>query len=69
LLKSEEEWESALGMLLKEPALASRIGQAAREDIIRRYSYESLMPRWAEALRMAFPEKLGQPCREGTLRP
>jgi len=58
LLNSEMEWESVLRTLLKDASLAAKIGKSARLDIIKRYSYEALMPIWAEALQRAFPAKL-----------
>jgi hypothetical protein len=33
---------------------------AAREEIIKRYSYSALMPVWKEALKNAFPEARSQ---------
>jgi len=58
LLNSETEWETTLRKLLKDVSFAAKVGAAARADTIKRYSYEALMPIWAEALRRAFPEQL-----------
>jgi glycosyltransferase involved in cell wall biosynthesis len=58
LVKSEEDWEAALIALLNDRPLARKLGAAARQETIIRYSYEALMPVWAEALRRAFREKL-----------
>lgn len=59
LLNTEAEWEAALRFVVQEPALARRIGDAARRNTIHRFSYESLMPIWARALKLSFPGKLG----------
>lgn len=58
LLQSSMEWEEALRMLLKNPSMAQRIGTAARDAMTQRYSYEALMPVWAQALQRVFPSKL-----------
>jgi glycosyltransferase involved in cell wall biosynthesis len=58
MLNSEEEWESTLRLLMKDPLLGAKVGAAARADIIKRYSYRGLMPIWAEALSSAFPTQL-----------
>lgn len=58
LLKSEAEWEGTLRTVLQDGSFAAKVGAAARFDTIRRYSYEALMPIWADALQNAFPDKL-----------
>lgn len=58
LLKSEAEWEWALRTVLRDGSFAAKAGAAARFDTIKRYSYEALMPIWADALQNAFPNKL-----------
>jgi glycosyltransferase involved in cell wall biosynthesis len=59
LLNSEIEWESVLRELLQDSSFATKIGKAARSYIMEKYSYDVLMPVWAEALKNIFPEKLG----------
>jgi glycosyltransferase involved in cell wall biosynthesis len=58
LVNSEMEWEAALRKLLKDASFSKTVGAAARAETIKRYSYQALMPLWAEALQKAFPEKL-----------
>ena len=55
LLNSEEEWESTLRLLLRNPSLGAKVGAAARLETVKRYSYQGLMPVWAEALSREFP--------------
>jgi glycosyltransferase involved in cell wall biosynthesis len=61
LLNTEKEWEEALRQVLRDPALSRTIGKAAREDIKARFSYEALMPIWADQLRRQFPQELHSP--------
>ncbi len=67
LLNSEEEWESTLRMLLRNPSFAAKVGNAARAEIIKRYSYCGLMPFWAEALSREFPSQLPAQQRRGNV--
>ncbi len=55
LLDTENEWEATLRALLTDSSMAAKVGRAAREDTVARYSYAALMPVWAEALQKAFP--------------
>jgi glycosyltransferase involved in cell wall biosynthesis len=50
---SAEDWENALARLLSDPALRRRLGQAAREKVVARYSAKVHAPRVAEILREA----------------
>jgi glycosyltransferase involved in cell wall biosynthesis len=59
LARSNQEWEEALRLVLKDFGFAKRVGSAAREEMVNRYSYNALMPIWAETLKKAFPGKLG----------
>ena len=57
LLDSGQEWEAAIRQLLTDSSFTSKIGAAARETIINRYSYDALMPIYADTLQKAFPGK------------
>lgn len=56
LADTEDEWERALLTLLADRDLGRRLGAAARESAVARYSHEVLMPIWAERLRTALPQ-------------
>jgi glycosyltransferase involved in cell wall biosynthesis len=55
LATSEEDWVEALLALLRDPARARRVGEAARADAVARFSHRQLMPIWAQKLRQHFP--------------
>ncbi len=63
MLHSEQEWESTLRLLLKDPSFGAKVGAAARAEIVKRYSYGGLMPVWAKALSHEFPEQF--PAKHG----
>lgn len=50
---SAEDWENTLERLLRDPSLRRRLGQAARESVVTRYSAKVHAPRVAEILREA----------------
>lgn len=56
LANSEAEWEQALLTLLADRDLGRRLGSAARESAVTKYSHEVLMPAWADRLRAALPQ-------------
>jgi glycosyltransferase involved in cell wall biosynthesis len=49
--RTDEEWETALARLLGDAPLRRRLGQAARETVVRRYSAQVHAPRVAEIFR------------------
>ena len=59
LPETEAEWEQALLTLLADRELGRRLGVAARESAVARYSHEVLMPIWADELRAALPQLAG----------
>ena len=59
LADTEAEWEQALLTLLADRDLGRRLGAAARESAVARYSHEVLMPIWADELRAALPPLAG----------
>lgn len=56
LAGTEAEWEEALLKLLADRDLGRRLGAAARESAVAKYSHEVLMPIWADGLRAALPQ-------------
>ena len=59
LADTEAEWEQALLTLLADRDLVRRMGAAARESAVAKYSHEVLMPVWAGELRAALPQLAG----------
>ena len=59
LADTETEWEQALLALLADRDLGRRLGAAARESAVTKYSHEVLMPIWADQLRAALPQIAG----------
>jgi glycosyltransferase involved in cell wall biosynthesis len=57
IASTDEEWEYALRTLLTQPDDARKIGERARQHIVQHYSYEALMPVYAQTLEAAFPDK------------
>ena len=57
---TDAEWEQALLALLADRDLARRLGAAARESAVAKYSHEVLMPIWADELRAALPQLAGR---------
>ena len=51
LAETEEQWAKALGKLADDPALRARIGAAARETVLRHFTYEKHADRFAGILR------------------
>ena len=56
LPQTEAEWEAALLQLLADRDFGRRMGAAARESAVTKFSHEVLMPVWADALREALPQ-------------
>jgi glycosyltransferase involved in cell wall biosynthesis len=50
LADTAEDWRKALRLLIADPELRRRLGQAGRAACERDYSIEAGMPRWMEAL-------------------
>ena len=53
LAESEEDWRTAVGSLLSDPALRRRMGDAGRRKVEERYSLQVWGPRVAQMLRRA----------------
>lgn len=50
LVETMEEWEQALGVLLNDPGLRQRMGQAGRRKVEQQYSLQVTGPRMASLL-------------------
>ena len=57
LLDSIEEWQEALLRLLKNPAFAKQMGEAARMHAVERFSQQAVAPQWAAIVRRHFGQK------------
>ena len=42
LVRTEAEWEAALERLVRDPALRRRLGEAARQDAVAKYSLAAI---------------------------
>lgn len=51
LCRAPEEWSAALEALVDDPALRRRIGEAARTDVLQRYTPRARAPQLAQAVR------------------
>jgi hypothetical protein len=49
LAKSEQEWRDYVGKLARDPDLRARIGERARERVLREYDHRERAKEWAEA--------------------
>jgi glycosyltransferase involved in cell wall biosynthesis len=57
LARTPEEWEAALGRLVEDPALRRRLGEAARQTVVDRYSVQRWAPELARILTTAAAAK------------
>ncbi len=53
LASTPEEWRDAIRLLVRDPALRHRLGQAGRRTVEERYSVNANAPRYLEVLREA----------------
>ncbi len=54
LVTTSEEWVARLLELLSNPEKAVAMGAAAREDCVRKFSHEAIIPEWIEVLEARF---------------
>lgn len=59
LVRTEAEWEAALELLLRDPALRRRLGSAARKDAVALYSVAAIAGQYREIIDRAAARRTG----------